>query len=258
MAEPVPSVRETRRAQMYPALSAAEVGRVRRFGEVRRFAPGEALVSAGEMGHGLILVLSGRVDISQADDTGRRKSIVTYEPGGFVGELAQLSGRPAMFDAHAVDEVEAAVIPPDRLRALLVAEAEVGERVMRALILRRVGLLESGGGGPIIVGRADDPNVLWLEGFLARNGHPHQRLDPHTCIETRALIERLQITAEELPIVLCPGGQVLRNPTETDLGRCIGLVAPIDPDRLFDVAVVGAGAGGVATPVDAATEGVWV
>jgi thioredoxin reductase (NADPH) len=258
MNDPVPSIRVTRRAQMYPVLNPAEVERVRRFGETRDFAPGEALVRAGEMGHGLILVLSGHVDISQEGDTGERRQIVTYASGGFIGELAQLSGRPAMFDAHGADEVEALIIPPERLRALLVAEAELGERIMRALILRRVGLLESGGGGPVIIGRADDPHVLRLEGFLARNAHPRQRLDPDTCVETCALIERLQITPEELPIVLCPGGEILRNPTEAQLGRCIGLVGPIDPDRVFDVAVIGAGPAGLATSVYAASEGLSV
>src|SRR4051794_18445402 len=103
------------------------------------------------------------------------------------------------------------IIPPDRLRALLVAEAELGERIMRALILRRVGLLETGAGGPVIVGRADNGDVLRLEGFLSRNGHPHQRLNPETDPEAKALIERFHVDVGQLPIVLCPGGQLLRN-----------------------------------------------
>ena len=97
-----------------------------------------------------------------------------------MGELAQLEGRPALVDVHAQAAVEALVIPPDRLRAVLIAEADLGERIMRALILRRVSLIESGAGGPVIVGRAEDGDVLRLEGFLRRNGHPHHRLDPET------------------------------------------------------------------------------
>jgi thioredoxin reductase (NADPH) len=116
------------------------------------------------------------------------------------------------------------IIPPDRLRALLVAEAELGERIMRALILRRVGLLETGAGGPVIVGRAENGDVLRLQGFLRSNGHPHQRLDPETDPEAKALIERFHVDPGQLPIVLCPGGQLLRNPGETELARCIGLV----------------------------------
>ena len=161
-------------------------------------------------------------------------------------------------DAYAREPVEALIIRPDRLRALLVAEAELGERIMRALILRRVGLLETGAGGPVIVGRPDNGDVLRLEGFLRRNGHPRQRLDPDTDPEAKALIERFHVDPGQLPIVLCPGGQLLRNPSENELARCIGLVRPIDPDRLYDVVVVGAGPAGLATAVYAGSEGLSV
>jgi thioredoxin reductase (NADPH) len=164
--------------------------------------------------------------------------------------LAQLAGRPALVDACARETVEALIIPPDRLRALLVADAELGERIMRALILRRVGLLETGAGGPVIVGRAENGDVLRLQGFLRSNGHPHQRLDPEADPEAKALIERFHVDPGQLPIVLCPGGQLLRNPGETELARCIGLVAPIDPNRVYDVAIIGAGPAGLAAAVE--------
>ncbi len=161
-----------------------------------------------------------------------------------MGELAQLSGRPSLVDAVAKEPVEALLIPPRRLRDLLVEEAELGERIMRALILRRVGLIETGAGGPVIVGSADNGDVLRLEGFLARNGHPHQRLDPNTDPCGQTLIERFHITPRELPIVVCPNGELLRNPSENQLARCIGLVRPIDADKLYDVVIVGAGPAG--------------
>src|ERR1700738_5259060 len=141
------------------------------------------------------------------------------------------------------------------LPALLVAEAELGERIMRALILRRVGLIETGAGGPVIVGRAENGHFLRLEGFLRRNGHPRQRLDPETDPEAKALIERFHVDPGQLPIVLCPGGQLLRNPSETALARCIGLVGPIDPERVYDVAIVGPGPAGLAAAVYAGSEG---
>src|SRR5207244_13067812 len=103
--------------------------------------------------------------------------------GQFMGELAQLAGRPALVDGIAAEPVEALIIPPDKLRALLIAEAELGERIMRALILRRVGLLQTGAGGPVIVGRAENGDVLRLQGFLRRNGHPPTQLDPETAEE---------------------------------------------------------------------------
>src|SRR5207244_2618067 len=112
-----------------------------------------------------------------------------------------------------------------------------------------VGLLETGAGGPVIVGRAENGDVLRLEGFLRRNGHPHVTLNPETDPDAKALIERFQVDPGELPIVLCPGGQLLRNPSEPELARCIGLVTAIDPNRLFDVVVIGAGPAGLATAV---------
>ena len=250
-----PSIIEQRGEQMLPVLDALEIERVRRFGECRSFAKGAALLTIGQVGPGLMVILSGRVDVTHVDKTGHRISIVGHGPGEFVGELAQLAGRPALTDVTAEEPVQALVIAPDRLRALLIAEAELGERIMRALIIRRVGLLETGSGGPIVVGRSDNGNVLRLQIFLRRNGQPQQLLDPDIDPEAKALIERFHVDPGQLPIVLCPSGQLLRNPTEDELARCIGLVGPIDPNRIYDVAVVGAGPAGLAAAVYAASEG---
>jgi thioredoxin reductase (NADPH) len=248
---------DSRREQMFPVLDALEIQRLRRFGQPRSYGPGEALIKAGEAGHGLAVILAGTVQITQRDSE-RRTPIATHKAGAFMGEIAQLSGRPSLVDAYAEGPVEVLIIPPERLRAVLVAEAELGERIMRALILRRVQLIERGAGGPIIVGPAAHGDVLRLDSFLSRNGHPHQSLDPDTDPDARALVERFDVDPGELPIVLCPGGQLLRNPGETELARCLGLVSAIDPDRLYDVAVVGAGPAGLATAVYAASEGLSV
>jgi thioredoxin reductase (NADPH) len=257
MAEPNQTIIATRGAQMFPTLTCAEIGRLKRFGEPRHYAKGEMLARTGERGHGLTLFLSGEAEVRQGHDHGA-SPIVTHKAGSFMGELAQLSGSPSLVEAEALTEVEAVTIPPERLRALLVAEAELGERIMRALILRRVGLIESGGGGPVIVGHAEQPDVLRLANFLRRNGHPFQLLNPDVDSCALTLIERFEVVPEELPIVLCPGGQLLRNPDENALARCIGLVGPIDPDRIFDVVVIGAGPSGLATAVYAASEGLSV
>ena len=255
---PTRSIIETRRDQMFPILEPFEIERIRRFGEIRSYGKGEALAKVGHVGPGLTIVLAGNVEVTQHDQSGRRVPIVNYGFGAFMGELSQLAGRPALVDAYAQGPVEALIISADRLRALLIAEAELGERIMRAMILRRMGLLETGSGGPVIVGRTENGDVLRLEGFLRRNAHPHQRLDPETDQEAKALIERFHIDPGQLPIVLCPSGQLLRNPSEADLARCIGLVRSIDPDRLFDVAIVGAGPAGLAAAVYAASEGLSV
>ena len=254
MAELTSPVIETRRHQMFPTLTAAEIDRLRRFGSARGYPAGVALVRAGEANHGLTLILSGNVLISRGAEGGERQTIVEHGPGEFMGELANLTGRPSLVDATAQTAVEAVVVPPERLRALLVAEADLGERIMRALILRRVGLIETGAGA-VIVGAAGHPDVLRLEGFLRRNGQPYLRLDPAPDPEARSLVERFQVEDGELPIVLCPAGSLLRNPPLDSLARCLGLVTAIDPDRVYDVAVVGAGPAGLAAAVYAGSEG---
>jgi len=248
----------TRYEQMFPTLEPAEIARLRRFGETRPYAASERLVTTGEPSPGMFVILSGEVAVTQHNVLVRNQPIVTHGPGAFMGELAQLSGRPSLVDAHATKPVEALVIPSHRLRDVLVAEAELGERIMRALILRRVGLLESGVAGPVIIGHANDGNVLRLAGFLARNGHPHHTLDPEGDSCAKTLLERFHVEPSELPIVLCENGQLLRNPREVELARCIGLVRPIDSRKLYDVAIVGAGPAGLAAAVYGASEGLSV
>jgi thioredoxin reductase (NADPH) len=252
------SIWEQRRDQIFPVLDSIEIERVRRFGETRKFAVGEALATVGQVTPGLMVILGGTVAVTERDYFDNRKPIVIYGPGNFLGELAQLSDRPALVDAIAGVPVEALIIPPGRLRALMIAEADLGERIMRALILRRVALLQAGAGGPIIIGRAENGDVLRLQGFLRRNGHPHQLLNPESDASAKILIERFHIDPGQLPMALCPGGQLLRNPGEDELARCLGFVRPIDPDRLYDVAIVGAGPAGLATAVYAASEGLSV
>ena len=246
----------TRGAQMFPRLTDGELARLSRFGQPRSYRAGDMVARVGEAGFGLTLILSGQVEVTERRG-GDRSPIVTHEHGNFLGELAQLSGRPFLVDAQALTDVEAVAIPPDRLRALLIAEAELGERIMRALILRRVGLIEAGA-GPIIIGEEGNADVLRLVNFLRRNGHPYQRLSAvgDRCAET--LIERFEVAAEELPIVLCPDGRLLRNPSEYQLARCVGLVGPIDAEKLYDVVVIGAGPSGLATSVYASSEGLSV
>ena len=252
------SIREQRYDQIYPTLDPLEIERVRRFGNVRSFAAGESLWTVGQVAPGLMVILTGKVAVTERDQFDNHKPIGVHGPGNFLGELAQLSDRPALVDAIAQEPVEALIIPSERLRALMIAEAELGERIMRALILRRVAILQAAIGGPIILGRAENGDVLRLEGFLRRNGHPHQLLNPESDAPAKVLLERFQIDPGQLPIVLCPSGQLLRNPGEDELARCLGLVRPIDPDRVYDVAVVGAGPAGLATAVYAASEGLSV
>jgi thioredoxin reductase (NADPH) len=249
------SVITTRRDQMFPVMSAHDIDRVRRFGIERKFAPGSYLMKAGEVAEGLAIILSGTVDVRQGGAVSSGQSIVQHGPGNFLGELAQLSGRPSLVDASAIDDVDALVVPPRRLRDILVQEAELGERIMRALILRRVGLLESNAAGPILIGPLGSSDMLRLENFLRRNGYPHRALDSNNDPCAQTLLGRFTIQDEQLPIVLCPGGEILRNPGEAELARCIGMTKALDPDHIYDAVVVGAGPAGLAAAVYATSEG---
>ncbi|HEY7977536.1 MAG TPA: FAD-dependent oxidoreductase [Rhizomicrobium sp.] len=256
MSDSKPSVMDTRRDQMFPVLATAEIDRLRRFSEPRAYKKGDFLSRTGEVTSGLMVFLAGTVRVTAHDKPD--ETIVTYAPGHFLGELVQLSGRPSLTDAVALSDVEVLVISPPHLRELIVAEAEIGERIMRALILRRVGLLERNVGGPIIIGRADNRDVLRLENFLARNGHPHQRLDPETDECAKTWVERFHVKPGELPIVICPDGNMLRNPGENQLARCIGLTHAVDTNKIYDVAIVGSGPAGLAAAVYATSEGLSV
>jgi len=247
----------SRRHQMFPQLSEAEIARIRRFGEVRRYRRGERLFAAGEPGPGMFVVLSGSVVISQRDGLGHVVPIASQGPGQFLGEVAALSGRHALVDAHAETDAEMLLVPPEQLRALIIAEADLGERIVRALILRRVGLIEAGASGPVLIGEPQSPDMLRLQTFLKRNGYPHHAVDGKRDSAASAMLEQYGATPGQV-LVICPNGSVLVDPSEEVLGRCLGMLDTTTRDALFDVVVVGAGPAGLATAVYAASEGLHV
>lgn len=247
----------TRHHQMFPVLTDDEIDRLRRFGAVRRWAPGELLFRTGETGPGMFVMLAGAVKVYQRDGLGREKHVNEHHRGSFLAEVGQLSGGPALVDGVALEPVEALLIPPERLRAAIVAEAELGERIVRALILRRVALIEKGAGGPILVGKHDDPALLALQGFLSRNAHPYKLIDERD-ESMLCVVERYAASSEDLPLVICPDGSVLHHPNPPELATCLGLLPELDGNRVYDVAVVGAGPAGLATAVYAASEGLSV
>ena len=249
---------ETRRGEMFPKLSPQEIDRLRSFGTVRRYAAGEQLFATGEIRPGMFVVISGSVAITRHEGLGRVVPIIEEGPGDFIAEAGELSGRPSLVDARAASDVETLLIPSDGLRALLIAEAEIGERIMHALILRRVSLIEMGAGGPVLIGSAGSPDLLRLQGFLTRNASPLQVIDPADDPDAAAILARYAPRSADLPLVVCPNGTVLDNPTEVELARSLGMLRVDHPDRTYDVAIVGAGPAGLATAVYAASEGLSV
>jgi thioredoxin reductase (NADPH) len=253
----LPGTLVNRREQMFPTLTDAEIERIGRFGTLRNYARGERLFAAGEPGPGMFVVLKGKLAISQRDGLGHIVPVVSQGRGDFSAEIAQLSGRPALVDGFAEDDLETLLIAPEQLRALIIAEADLGERIVRALILRRVGLIEAGVSGPVLIGEPESPAVLRLETFLKRNGYPHHVVDARQ--DHAAAVLRQQYGAEDGGVLaVCPNGSVLLDPTEAVLGRCLGMLGNASRETLFDVAVIGAGPAGLATAVYAASEGLRV
>jgi thioredoxin reductase (NADPH) len=251
------SALDDRYHQTHPVLSDSEIERMKAFGTLRHYRAGERLLESGMSVPGMFVLLSGRISITRRDGLGRVNEVMEQQPRRFVAEIGQLSGKPSLVDGHAVGDVDVILIPPDRLRALLVAEAELGERIMRSLILRRVRLIERGT-GPILVGKSDDPRLILLQGFLSRNAHPHTVIDADTDPDAIELLERMSGSAADLPLVICPDGTVLRAPDENQLASQLGWLPEFDPAHTYDVVVVGAGPAGLATAVYATSEGLSV
>jgi thioredoxin reductase (NADPH) len=250
---------ERRRAQLFPVLSPAQVAVARRFGGSPVSFQREAIVfEVGQAGTPAYLVLSGSIVAARRDPLGALEHVVTHSVGELTGEIGQLSGGPSLAQGRAgVDGAEAVPFDSAQLRALVVATVDIGEMIMRALILRRVFLIETGA-GLVLLGSRASADALRLENFLRRNAVPYTMLDPDSDIEAARLIDRMSISEAELPLAICPNGSILRRPRERTLARGMGLFPSFPDDREYDVAIVGAGPAGLATAVYAASEGMSV
>jgi thioredoxin reductase (NADPH) len=252
---------DSRAHQMFPVLTPKQVETVRRFasGAPQSFAPGEKIYDIGERDAPSWLVLQGSIDVVRREGLTGHAPIITHGVGQFTGEVNQLAGRASIAAGHA-GSAGCTALPFDaaHLRALMIGSAEVGEIVMRALILRRVGLIEQGSAGTILIGDPDSAEVIRLQGFLTRAGYPNLVLSAVGDAEGHALVERLGVQPDELPLAVCPDGSLLRRPTETELAGCLGMMPELDPDRVYDIVVVGAGPAGLATAVYGASEGLSV
>ena len=255
------SVIKTRGHQLFPVLDAVQIDTAKRFasGPSREFAPGEMVYDVAERHVPVWLVLKGSIDVVRRDGLNHEAAITSLGPGQFSGEVSQLAGAATLASGRAGPE-GCTALPFDgaHVRALMVGSAEVGEIMMRAFILRRVGLIEEGGVGSVLVGTPGTPELVRLEGFLGRNGYPYTVLDASDDAEGRAIVERSGVLPEELPLMVCPNGTVLKRPTDAEAGIILGITPELDPNTIFDVAVVGAGPAGLAAAVYGASEGLSV
>ena len=253
MADPYP-----RHDQMFPTLNAADIDRIRPFAEAVSFVDGAMLFRAGKPVPGMFLLLSGQVSVTARDGLGYVVPLIEQGPGQFLAESGQLSDGHALVDGRAEGQVEALLLNPRKLRSLIVAEADLGERITRALILRTANLLQNNIGGPVLIGPPDSRDMMRLREFLRRNSIPHQVFDPVTQAEAASMISLHGAESTDLPLVLTVDGLVLRNPSNLTLAHSLGRGSLHDPDEVYDVAVVGAGPAGLSTAVYAASEGLSV
>lgn len=254
------SLLESRRDQLFPVLDATQIETVKRFasGSSHAFARGETVFDVGERNAPIWLVLAGTIEVVRRDGLGHEASITTYKCGQFSGEVSQLAGHGSLALGRAGQE-GCTALPFDsaHVRALIIGSAEIGEIIMRAFILRRVGLIEEGGVGSVLVGNRGKAELVRLEGFLGRNGYPYTVLDVSSD-DGRAVVERFGINSDELPFMICPDGTVLKRPSDAEAAACLGITPDLDPDTIYDVAIVGAGPAGLATAVYAGSEGLSV
>ncbi len=251
------TVRPSRAEQIFPTLSAPQIERVAQHGHIREVKPGDILFEAGQTPVPFFVVTKGQIEIvrpASAADTVVR----VFRPGEFTGEANMLSGRPALVLARAIEAGEVIELDRESLLSLVQTDSEIGEIIMRAFILRRVELIASGLGDVVLVGSSHCSGTLRVKEFLTRNGHPYSSIDLDRDEGVEALLDHFKVSAADVPVVICRGEVVLRNPTNRQIAECLGFNEAVDQTTVRDVVIVGAGPSGLAAAVYAASEGLDV
>ena len=248
---------ESRRHQIFPSLTEDQFAILQRYGERRHIPAGTVLFTQGQRHIDMVVVLAGKIEISRGTAISSHV-IGTHGPGSFTGEAGTLAGRAAIATGRAITDCDVIVIEEAALRTLVIAEADLSETIMRAYILRRMAFIEDQAGGLILLGSQDDAETLGLRSFLTRNGHPTAYFDIHLHPESASLLARFAIDVADTPAVVLSTGAVFRRPTIRALADATGISPDKMEGRTFDVVVVGAGPGGLAAAVYAASEGLNV
>ena len=244
-----------RPAQTFPHLAPDMAERIRRYGKEETFEAGEDLFRSGDRGVDFFLVTDGAIAMIDTDAHGGEQIVTTHDARQFTGELDLFNEREVLVGARAVESGAAIRVPRAAFRRMVSAEPDIGEIVLRAFILRRVGMIQHAGGGAILIGSVHAADTLRIQSFLTRNGYPHRLLDTDSDPDARSALDCFEIGDDALPVVVTHGREVLRRPDNATLADALGLTEGFDPDRIYDVAVVGAGPAGLAAAVYAASEG---
>lgn len=246
---------DERTAQTFPRLSDEMERRVAGYGTEEILPEGSLIFTRGQRRVDFFLVLAGRIEMFETDHDGVDRVFVVHTEGQFTGELDLFNDREILVSGRTVVETRVVRIDRAAFRRLVTAEPDIGEIIMRAFILRRVGLIRHGRGGVVLIGPGHQRETLRLERFLVRNAYPHRILDTAGDPASRHALDGFGLIEADLPVVIAPGAAVMRNPTNAALADALGLTEAIDPGRIYDVAVIGAGPAGLAAAVYAASEG---
>jgi thioredoxin reductase (NADPH) len=240
--------------QIFPKLTPAQIRRIAANGHMRAIQRGEVLYDQGDSAVPFFVVVSGELEIVRPSST--FETIVTVcGPGQFTGEVNTLFGRRALFRARATKPGELIELDCQRMLALVQTDAELGEILMRAFILRRAELVAASVGDVVLVGSLHSAGTLRIKEFLMRNGHPYSYMDLERNPEVQNLLDSFHIAPSEIPVVICRGQVVLRNPTNHQVADCLGFNETIDQTHMRDLVIIGAGPSGLAAAVYGASEG---
>ena len=240
--------------QIFPTLTPEQIDRIRPWGKVRHVQAGEVLFQPGDGNVPFFVLLSGSLEIVQPSQAGQ-PVLVTHAAGNFAGEIATMSGQRAFVLGRVKSEGDFLELRHEDFRTLIARDAELSEVFLRAFILRRLALIHSGAGNVILLGSRHSAGTLKLREFLGRNGHPYVYHDLDTDTSSQELLDRFNITPDQIPVTICNGRDILRNPTIQQLADCLGLNANIDQTAIRDLIIVGGGPSGLAAAVYAASEG---
>jgi thioredoxin reductase (NADPH) len=239
---------------MFPKLTSAQIARIATHGVTRQITRGEVLVEDGQTDVPFFVVKAGEIEIIRPSGLGDLL-VAVDGPGQFTGEVSMLLGRRALMRVQVGESGEVIQLTRDQMHALIQTDAEVGEIVMKALIYRRTELVAQGIGDVLLIGVVRSAATLRIKEFLTRNGHPFEYLDLDRDAGVQDLLDRFQVNPSELPVLICRGEAVLKNPTNREIAERLGFNDRIDHDHLRDVVIVGAGPAGLAAAVCAASEG---
>jgi thioredoxin reductase (NADPH) len=243
--------------KIFPKLTSAQLSRIAARGHMRAMEGGEVLHEQGHRSASFFVVISGELEVVRPS-VPVETLVTTYESGQFTGEVGTLSGRRSLFRVRATKPGKVIELDRQQMLALVQTDAELGQILMRAFILRRVELTAAGVGDIVLVGSTYSASTLRIKEFLMRNGHPFSYIDLERDPDVQNLLDSFQISAGEIPVLICRGQIVLRNPSNQQIADCLGFNESIDQTQVRDLVVIGAGPSGLAAAVYGASEGLDV